>query len=78
MYSEYGKPLLGDLVVEFSQDRQISEFPLWTLPILLIGVLFAILFYKRNRLAKLSKCSLTINWASVDYGLPAGLDGLCT
>ena len=26
MYSEYGKPLLGDLVVELSQDRQVSEF----------------------------------------------------
>ena len=52
MYSEYGKPLHGDLVVEFSQDRQISEFPLWTLPILLIGVLFAILFFKRKQVSK--------------------------
>jgi hypothetical protein len=48
MYSEYGKPLLGDLVVEFSQDRQVSEFPLWTLPILSIEVLLVTLFYKRR------------------------------
>ena len=53
MYSEYGKPLNGDLVVEFSYDRQISEFPLWTLPMFSFGVVIATLFYKR--LAKLSK-----------------------
>jgi hypothetical protein len=48
MYSEYGKPLAGDLVVEFSQDRQISEFPLWTLIAISIGVLLGTLFYKRK------------------------------
>jgi hypothetical protein len=48
MYSEYGKPLLGDLVVEFSQDRQVSEFPLWTLTTISIGVLLGTLFYKRK------------------------------
>ncbi len=48
MYSEYGKPLLGDLVVEFSQDRQVSEFPFWTLTTILIGVLLVTLFYKRR------------------------------
>ena len=48
MYSEYEKPLLGDLVVEFSQNRQISEFPVWTLITLSIGVLLATLFYKRK------------------------------
>src|SRR5665647_182864 len=48
MYSEYGKPLLGDLVVEFSQDRQVSEFPLWTLPTFSIAVLLIALFYKRR------------------------------
>lgn len=48
MYSEYGKPLSGDLVVEFSQNRQVSEFPVWTLITLSIGVLLATLFYKRK------------------------------
>jgi len=48
MYSEYGKPLLGDLVVEFSQDRQVSEFPLWTLPTFSIAVLLIAVFYKRR------------------------------
>jgi hypothetical protein len=48
MYSEYGKPLIGDLVVEFSQDQQVSEFPLWTLTALSIGVLLGTLFYKRK------------------------------
>jgi hypothetical protein len=48
MYSEYEKPLLGDLAVEFSQNGQISEFPVWTLITLSIGVLLATLFYKRK------------------------------
>ena len=48
MYSEYGKPLLGDLVVEFSQTRQVSEFPVWTLITLSIGALLATLFYRRK------------------------------
>ena len=48
MYSEYEKPLLGDLVVEFSQDRQVSEFPLWVLPTFSIVVLLVTLFYKRK------------------------------
>ncbi len=48
MFSEYGKPLAGDLVLEFSKDRQVSEFPLLTLIILSIGVLLATLFYKRK------------------------------
>jgi len=52
IYSEYGKPLLGDLVVEFSQDRQVSEFPLWTLSTLLIGVFLLTLFCKRRNARK--------------------------
>jgi len=48
MHSEYGKPLIGDLVVEFSQDRQVSEFPLWTLPTLSMGALLATVIYKRK------------------------------
>jgi hypothetical protein len=48
MYSEFGKPLLGDLVVEFSTDRQVSEFPLWILPTFSITVLLVTLFYRRK------------------------------
>lgn len=57
MFSEYGKPLAGDLVVEFSQERRASEFPLLTLLILSIGLLLATLFFKRmhRKTAMLSK-----------------------
>jgi hypothetical protein len=48
MYSEYGKPLLGDLVVEFSKDRQVSEFSIWTLTTISIGVLLVTLVYRRK------------------------------
>jgi hypothetical protein len=34
MYSEYSKPLLGDLAITFS-DTEIPEFPTWTIPLLL-------------------------------------------
>ena len=47
MYSQYDKPLLGDLVVMFS-DEAIPEFPVWIIPaLLLVGVLFAALGYKK-------------------------------
>jgi hypothetical protein len=47
MYSEYDKPLLGDLVVMFS-DEAIPEFPVWIIStLLLIGILFAALGYKK-------------------------------
>jgi hypothetical protein len=52
MYSEYpglsGKPLPGDLVVEFSIDNQISALPLWIIAVfvIVIVVLFsAVLVY---------------------------------
>lgn len=48
IHSEYGKPLIGDLVVEFSQDRQVSEFPFWILPILSTGALLATIIYRRK------------------------------
>ena len=48
MYSEYGKPLLGDLVVGFSQDSQVSEFPFWTLPTFSIATLLTTLFCRRK------------------------------
>ncbi len=56
MYSEYpgtsGKPLPGDLVVEFSSANQASEFPIWVIALiaaLLVAVLSLImaLYIKR-------------------------------
>jgi hypothetical protein len=47
MYSGDKMPLLGDLVVAFSQNVQVPEFPVWTLITLSIGVLLATIFYKR-------------------------------
>jgi len=40
MYSEYSKPLLGDLVVVFSDADQVPEFPIWVLPALIMAVFF--------------------------------------
>ena len=48
MYSEYGKPLLGDLIVEFSQNRQVNESTLWIFPSFSIAVLLVTLFYRRK------------------------------
>jgi hypothetical protein len=41
-FSEYGKPLLGDLVVEFSLN-QVPEFPVLLAIILFIVVLLAVI-----------------------------------
>jgi hypothetical protein len=47
MFSEYDKPLLGDLAVVFS-DAEIPEFPVWVIPALLMfGVLLVALGYKK-------------------------------
>jgi hypothetical protein len=46
--SEYGKSLAGDLVLEFSQDRQVSEFPFWILLTLSMGALLATVIYRRK------------------------------
>jgi hypothetical protein len=48
MHSEYGKPLLGDLVVTFSHESQIPELTLWSLPIITVGTIL-ILCYWKNR-----------------------------
>jgi hypothetical protein len=48
MHSEYVKALAGDLVVEFSQDRKISEFPFWILPTLSMGALLTTVIYRRK------------------------------
>ena len=47
MYSDYSKPLLGDLVVMFS-DGEVPEFPVWIVPALFMVVaLVAVLGYKK-------------------------------
>lgn len=49
IYSDYSKPLLGDLAVMFS-DRDIPEFPSWTVPAVFgVMVLVAFLGYKTLR-----------------------------
>ena len=54
MHSEYpgvsGKPLPGDLVVEFSIKQGMSEFTFWLVPILLFTLLWILLLmYVRRR-----------------------------
>jgi LPXTG-motif cell wall-anchored protein len=59
MYSEYpgvsGKPLPGDLVVEFSNPNQTTEFQTWIIAVGLVAVLLlASAFYvkRRNRVSR--------------------------
>jgi len=53
MYSENpevsGKPLPGDLVVEFSVADQVPELPAWIIPVLAVSVLVAALVSVKNR-----------------------------
>jgi hypothetical protein len=49
MYSEHSKPLLGDLVVVFSVADQVPEFPIWTLPALIMAVFFVTLVYLKRK-----------------------------
>jgi len=57
MYSEYpgvsGKPLPGDLVVEFSNPNQTSDFPLWIIAILFFASLLLVVFFyiKRRKIS---------------------------
>jgi hypothetical protein len=60
MYSEYpgisGKPLPGDLVVEFSNANRASEFSIWLIvlvAVLLVAVLSLIVAFnvKRRRIS---------------------------
>lgn len=47
MYSDYSKPLLGDLAVMFS-DGEVPEFPAWIVPaVSMIVALVAVLGYKK-------------------------------
>jgi hypothetical protein len=59
MYSEYpgvsGKPLPGDLVIEFSNPNQTTEFQTWIIAVALVAVLLlALAFYvkRRNRVSR--------------------------
>ena len=56
MYSEYDKPLLGDLAIVFS-DAEIPEFPAWIMPALLmvVALLAAFGYKKLGRNAEKSK-----------------------
>jgi hypothetical protein len=57
-HSELGKPLPGDLIVEFSDSNAIviSEFPTWILPALAIPVTLTIIIYaKRKQLPNKNK-----------------------
>jgi hypothetical protein len=54
MYSEYpgvsGKPLPGDLIVEFSSANQTSDFPLWIIATLFFAaILLVAAFYIKRR-----------------------------
>jgi hypothetical protein len=49
MRSEYGKPLLGDLVVEFSDVDQVSEFQSWIIPVVVDAVLVALLLCVKRK-----------------------------
>ena len=59
MYSQYpdvsGKPLPGDLVVEFSSTNQPSDFPLWIIALLVFAALLVVAaFYIKRQ--KISNC----------------------
>jgi hypothetical protein len=53
MYSENpevsGKPLLGDLVVEFSVADQVPELPAWIIPVLAGSVLATLLVFVKRK-----------------------------
>jgi hypothetical protein len=49
IHSEYGKPLLGDLVVVFSSEQQVPEFQLLILPGLLMVILLVPLISKQRK-----------------------------
>ena len=55
-YSEYSKPLPGDLVVMFSDDSQVPEFPVLAIPALIIAAFtIALLYLKNKKLSPLVK-----------------------
>lgn len=56
IYSEWSKPLLGDLVITFSgAEIETTAVPSWIiLPILLVAVLLAVIIYRRRHRQKAS------------------------
>ncbi len=60
MQSEYSVPLVGDLVVEFSDANQVPEFPVWIIGMLisvLVLTLVMLLYLKRRAVT----CSLGLS-----------------
>ena len=49
MHSEYGKPLLGDLVVVFSDADHVAEFQSWIIPVVVDVVLIGLLLYIKRK-----------------------------
>ncbi|HLN90191.1 MAG TPA: hypothetical protein VK253_09005 [Candidatus Binatia bacterium] len=49
MRSEYDKPLVGDLVVVFSDAGQVPELPIWVIPVFVDVVLIALLLYVKRK-----------------------------
>ena len=49
MHSEYDQPLLGDLVVVFSEAEQVAEFNSWIIPVVVDVVLIALLLYVKRK-----------------------------
>ena len=62
MDSEYDKPLLGDLVVVFSNDDQVPELSGWIIPVLVGTVLAALLLYVKRK-----NCSFSLNFEKNSY-----------
>jgi hypothetical protein len=49
MRSEYNHPLLGDLVVVFSESEQVEEFNSWIIPVVVDVVLILLLLYIKRK-----------------------------
>jgi hypothetical protein len=49
MRSEFDKPLLGDLVVVFSESEQVEEFNSWIIPVVVDVVLILLLLYIKRK-----------------------------
>jgi hypothetical protein len=49
MHSEFEKPLLGDLVVEFSSANQVPGYPFWLISAVAIGLTLSTLLIARNK-----------------------------
>ena len=49
MHSEYSQPLLGDLVVVFSESEQVEEFNQWIIPVVVDVALIVLLLYVKRK-----------------------------